>query len=264
MKYAVFTSSFIVIFAITHIQAVHAEEGGKISLETGLDYNSGKYGGTQSTDILYMPVTGKYQNKEWILKLTVPYLQITGPGNVINVLNGVGLTGAATTNAPITRSGLGDVVVAATHNTYRAESSGLYVNLTGKVKFGTASKVKGLGTGENDYALQFELFQTMDRLSTFGIFGYKVYGSPAGAGYKLANGSFGSFGGSYRLGQETSGGVMINLSQKITTAGSPHREAIFFASHKIEKNWKARGYALKGLTKSVPSWGMGANIAYLF
>ena len=30
----------------------------------------------------------------------------------------------------------------------------LLIDLTGKVKFGTADENKGLGTGENDYAVQ--------------------------------------------------------------------------------------------------------------
>lgn len=263
MKNNILTASLIASLAAIPVQSAFAEDSGKFSLETGMDYNTGKFGGAQSTDILYVPVTGKYQDKSWTLKLTVPYLQITGPGNVIKVLNGVGQTGGAISNTPVTRSGMGDMVMAATHNTYYDSASGLMFNLTGKVKFGTASTVKGLGTGKNDYALQSELYHVTESLTSFGTLGYKLYGNTAGAGYKLLNGFFGSLGGSYKFGQETSGGAMLNLGQKITTTGSSHVEAIFFASHKIEKNWKARGYVLKGITKSVPAWGVGASVAYL-
>src|SRR5271169_2766734 len=109
MKNAILAASLIAPLVIVPVHSAYAAEGGKFSLETGMDYNTGKYGGTQSTDILYIPVTGKYQGQSWTLKLTVPYLRITGPGNVIDVINGVAPPGSFTT-APVTRSGLGDVV----------------------------------------------------------------------------------------------------------------------------------------------------------
>lgn len=31
---------------------------GEVTVSTGFDYSSGKYGGSQSTEILYIPVTG--------------------------------------------------------------------------------------------------------------------------------------------------------------------------------------------------------------
>jgi len=258
MKNAIFAASLIALFATAPMQTAYAEESGKFSLETGMDYNTGKYGGTQSTDILYVPVTGRYQAKSWTLKLTVPYLQISGPSNVIN---GVGLTGAAITNTSTTRSGLGDVIAAATHNAYNGGASGLLVNLTGKVKFGTASSSKGLGTGKNDYALQSEAYQVTGNLTSFGTLGYKVHGAPVG--YTLNNVFYGSLGGSYKFDQETNGGMMLNLAQKTTMRGSSHVEAIFFASHKLDKNLKVQGYVLKGFTRSVPNWGAGATIAFL-
>lgn len=250
----------LVAFAAAPAKAVAKEEG-RISLETGMDFNTGKYGGTQSTDILYVPVTGKYQGRLWTLKLTAPYLQITGPDNVMNVLNGVGTTGTAT-NKSVSRSGLGDMVVAATHNTYSSESSGLFVHLTGKVKFGTASRAKGLGTGENDYALQYELYQVTKSVTTFASLGYKVYGRPAGTGFSLNNGFFGSIGNSHKIDQDTNLGLMLSLGQKVSATGSPHAEVVFFTSHKLDNAWKARGYLLKGVTSGVPDWGIGVTIAY--
>jgi hypothetical protein len=34
---------------------------GSFSLTTGVDYSTGKYGGTSSTDIIYVPLTGKLE-----------------------------------------------------------------------------------------------------------------------------------------------------------------------------------------------------------
>lgn len=260
MKTTVFAAGVIVSLPIVYLQAAHAESNGVFSLETGMDYNTGKYGGTQSTNILYVPVTGKYQSKSWSLKLTVPYLRITGPGNVINVINGFAVTG--TTSAPVTRSGMGDVVAAVTGNAYNGGVSGLKVNLTGKVKFGTASVAKGLGTGANDYAFQADLFESIGKFTPFGTFGYKVYGSPPG--FTLNNAFYGLLGSSYKFTPETSGGALLTYSQKITAKGAPHEQALLFVTRRVEKYWKVQGYALKGFTKSVPDWGIGATVGYQF
>ena len=266
MKNAILASSLISFFASVVIsffasvifQAAHAEEAGKLSLETGMDFNTGKYGGSQSTDILYVPFTSKYQGKEWTLRLTVPYIQITGPASIISVMNGIPLTGAAASNTPVTRSGMGDVIAAATHNAYNGGNSGLIVNLTGKIKLGTASSSQGLGTGKNDYAFQSDLYQVKGSYTTFGNFGYRIYGSPVG--YTLNNIFYGSLGESYKFNQETSGGMMLDVGQKVISTGSSIVEAIFFVNHKLDKTWKAQGYFLKGFTNGVPNFGLGASI----
>jgi len=256
MKYAILAASLFASFATVMVQPALAEESGKYSVETGMDYNTGKYGGTQSTNILYVPVTGKYKNKLWTLRVTVPYLRITGPANVIN-----GVGAVTTANGSITtRSGLGDVILGATRSVYSDSASRTLVNLTGKVKLGTASSTQGLGTGANDYMFQSEIYQATGSLTKFGILGYKIYGSPTG--YKLNNILYGSLGGSYKLDPATSGGMMLSLGQKTTTTGSSRIEAIFFVSRKLDETWKAQGYFLKGFTNSVPNIGVGATISY--
>lgn len=261
MKNAMFLTSILVSIPMLHPRPVLADEGGRFSLEAGADYSTGKYGSAQATDILYVPVTGKYQGKEWTLKLSVPYLRITGPGNVV-AINGTGVTGvAAATNRP-TRSGLGDVVVAATRNLHNGGATGLVVNLTGKVKLATASRSKGLGTGENDYALQSDLFKVMGNQTVFGSLGYRLYGSPSG--YSFNNVFYGTLGISRKLGPDLNGGVMFSAGQKITATSSSRQEALLFVNHKMAKNWKAQGYLLKGFTNSVPDWGGGASLSYLF
>lgn len=260
MKRAMLAACLILACLTAPVPHAHAEQGGKFSLETGMDYNTGKYGGRQSTDILYIPVTGKYQGRLWTLKLTVPYIEITGPGNVIMV-NGAGLTGAVNVTPRPTRSGLGDVVASASRTVY-SSASGFVFNATGKVKFGTASAANGLGTGQNDYALQADPYQVTGNYTTFGTLGYRKYGSPAG--FKLNSVFYGSLGVSYKFSQETSGGILWSGGQRITDAVSARSEALAFVSHKLGNDWKAQGYLLKGFTNSVPDWGLGATVGYVF
>jgi hypothetical protein len=257
MKNTVLAAAVITSIAVAF--PALADETQKFSLGTGVFYSTGKYGGTQSTDILYVPVTGKYQSNGWTLKLTVPYLRITGPGNV---LNGVGLTGNPNAPARSTQSGLGDVIAAVSRKVYDGGASGFMVNLTGKIKLGTADSTKGLGTGQNDYALQTDLSQSTGNLTTFGSIGYKVYGSPAA--YTLNNVFYGSLGVDYKFNHETNGGALLTMRQKALATGFAHREALLFLNHKFDKSWKAQGYILKGFTNGSPSLGAGGSIDYLF
>src|SRR6266568_1403608 len=88
---------------------------GLTTLSVGAESSSGKYGQDQSTRIFFVPITGKYETGGWTLKLLVPYIRITGPGNVIGAAdNRITLPGAGATRR--TETGLGDVVASAFYN----------------------------------------------------------------------------------------------------------------------------------------------------
>lgn len=242
------------------LHTTYAAGAGNFSLTTGLDYSSGKYGGSQSTDILYIPLIGKYDVDLWSFKLTVPYVRITGPGGVLRDIGGFRSSSSTTRT---TESGLGDVVAAATYNAYNSGGANAWlIDLTGKVKFGTADDTKGLGTGKNDYAAQADVYKTFDKLTAFGTLGYRVLGSPTGI--SLNNVFYGSLGGSYKFTQETSGGLILDLRQKASATGAPQRELTAFVSHKLDQSWKAQGYVVTGFTDGSPDWGAGAMVTRAF
>jgi len=72
--------------------SVPAVADDQFSLGAGFAYSTGKYGNAASTGILYLPVTGKYESGNLTLKLTVPYISVTGPGGVVQ---GIGRMGPA-------------------------------------------------------------------------------------------------------------------------------------------------------------------------
>lgn len=252
-------SVFALIGCAVYSGSACAEQADAFSLGAGVFRSSGTYGGTQSTDILYVPVTGKYRTKDWVFKLVVPYIRITGPGNV---LNGVGLTGNANATTRSTHGGLGDVIAAATRKVYDGGTSGFMVSLTGKIKFGTASAAQGLGTGKNDYALQTNVAQALGRAMAFGSLGYRVYGSPAA--YTLNNVFYGSVGALYKFVPDTSAGMLFDFRQKALAYGYPRREAMLFVNQTLDRQWQAQAYALKGFTNGSPDFGAGLSVTRLF
>lgn len=259
MKRARIVARYIALLSVVSMQSVHGEVNDKFTFETGMEYFSGNYGTAQHTDVLYVPVTGKYRSKDWSLKMTIPYLEITGTSSVVN---GIGQTVVPATNTDRFRSGMGDLSLSVSRNVHNGGPGGLMISLAGKVKVATASVDKGLSTGKDDYAIEATLFKVSERLSPFGTVGYKIYGSPAA--YTLNNVFYGSLGASYKLNQESSVGAMLIEGQKVMAKRSARSELIFFGSRTFDKNWKIQGYLLKGLTSSVPDWGGGVLIDYVF
>lgn len=230
----------------------------QMSLGTGFNYSSGKYGNAKPTDILYIPVTGKYESDNLTLKLTVPYISITGPGGVVMGMGRFGRATARTTTT--TNSGLGDITTSAGYNVYSADS--LAFDLVGNIKFGTADANKGLGTGKNDYSAQVDGYYTRNRTTFFGTVGYKIYGSPAVV--SLNNEPYGTIGASQKLGNITSAGIMLDVAKSPSQFGADQREVTAFVSQKITANIKVQANALKGFSDGSPDTGFGAMITGYF
>lgn len=220
------------------------------SLTTGFDYSTGKYGGSTSTNILYVPVTGKMQFDNFFLKLTVPYISVSSAGDVVR---GIGKVRTTTTTKTTTQSGLGDVVASAGYTVL--ESDDLMLDLVGKIKFGTADTSKNLGTGENDYSAQLDAYHTLQKTTLFATAGYKVIGAPVGV--SVNNIAFGTLGLSQKAGEQTSVGIMLDAAQASSDLNPGTREVTVYVSNKINSTLKAQAYLLKGFSDSSPDLGGG-------
>jgi len=231
---------------------------GGLRLSTGPFYSSGDYGNSQSTEILYVPLSLSYRRGLMSLGLTVPYIRITGPSNV---LRGIGRVGRPTTRRG-TESGLGDVLVSARYHVYYDPDSGILLDLTGKVKFGTADADRALGTGKNDYIVQANLYRSLGAWTPYAGLGYKVLGrSPR---YRLRNVVFGSLGLSHKLSRDTDLGGSLYLAQKSSLGGSDKKQLTVYASHRLDGSWKIQAYAIKGFTDGTPDYAAGASVIYSF
>ena len=236
--------------------AVPAVAEDRLSLGTGFDYSSGKYGNATSTDILYIPLTGKYESDKLTLKLTVPYIRVTGTGNVIKGLGRIGLAGTKKT----TNSGLGDITASAGYNVYSGDS--LSLDLVGNVKLGTADVNKGLGTGQNDYSAQVDGYYALDQTTLFATAGHKVYGSPSGI--NLSSASYGTIGASQKLSKSTSAGLMLDMANSPSASSSNQKEVTVYISQKVASSLKVQASILKGFSDGSPNYGFGAMITGYF
>ncbi len=247
-------------FLATISTQAHSE--GMFSLTSGVDYSSGKYGQSQSTDITYIPFIAKYETDVATVKLTVPWLQITGPGDVIGA-DGALVLGSS--NKKITtESGLGDIVLSATRTVANlGETHPLTLDLTGKIKFATASSSKGLGTGENDYVVELDAYKPLGKpVTLFGGVGYKRMGDPSGV--NLNNVWLGSLGLSYKVNASTSAGIMADYRQKTLDSSDPLREVTAFFAHKLSPQYKLQSYITHGYSNVSTDWGGGVMLGWIF
>lgn len=233
------------------------------SLTSGFDYSSGDYGGATDTHILYIPLIGKYETERTTFKLTVPYISIESSGGVVG-----GADGAPVVIDPdaagerTTESGLGDIVASATYTVLDGQANGLLLDVTGKVKFATADEDKGLGTGETDYAAQVDIYKTYGAFTPFGTLGYKVFGDTSATDFN--NVFYGSLGGAYKFGPQTSGGLIYDLREASTDSSSSLSELTAYVSYKFTETTKAQLYGVKGFSDGSPDWGMGAMVTMGF
>ena len=238
--------------------AIPALADDPFSLGVGFDYTTGKYGDTASTNILEVPVVGRYEADNVTLMLTVPYISVTGPGGVIQ---GIGRTGAPNTRTTrTTNSGLGDITTSAGYTFHSSDA--LVLDLFGNIKFGTADESKGLGTGKNDYSAQVDGFYSVEQTTMFATAGYKLYGSPAGI--PLSNVPYGTIGASQSLSDKASAGVKLDIEKSPIALAEDQRYMTVFVSQEVSDKTAVQAHFLKGFTNSTPDYGFGMMITGYF
>lgn len=230
----------------------------RFSVSAGVDRSTGKFGGTQNTDITYVPLTLKMENADTVLKLTVPHISITGPSNVIG---GAGSPIVTRTNAGTTRrsaSGLGDVVASLGINIGR-NPAGYGLDLVTKIKFPTADEKQGLGTGERDYFVQFDAYNVSGKATYFGTIGYKKMGDTQTIDFRDT--SFGSAGFAYGVSKKSQLGLIYDHRQSSVAGVQGQREVTLFVSNQVTRDIRLQGYAVAGLTDSSVDRALGLQVS---
>ncbi len=233
-------------------------DAGKFSLSSGVDYSTGDYGATLDTDVLYVPLSLKYQQERWSTKLTVPYVSIKGPGSVRPEVGAVGTAGTTRT----TESGLGDVVASATYTFYEDFENSFFADITGKVKFGTADDAKGLGTGEMDYTVQLDFAKMYGDWTPMFGFGYKKLGDSSTL--QLDNVFLWNVGVDYKVNDAVHVGAFYDWREKATATSKDQKDASVYMSYKMDENFKVQPYAGTGFTDGSPDLNLGFTFTYTY
>jgi len=231
---------------------------GKFSANLGFDYSSGKYGSQTKTETWALPLSLKYRTDDWSLRLSTAWLRVKGDGNVTP--EGDPLNTSRTTAIS---EGMGDISATATYNLVDERTAWGGLDISGKIKFGTASTAKSLGTGKNDYTLQAELFKPIkNQWTPFVSLGYKWKGDPEAINYR--NVWLGSVGTDYRVTPSLSLGGSYDWQQAVTRTSGPISEAMLYLSYRLNTANKLNLYAVGGFSRASPDWGSGFILSHRF
>ena len=279
MKLGKAISSILVagLFTGTPLLASAADQGAPY-LGLGADYSGGKYGLDTTTTIWEVPLSVGYKSNAWSVSVTLPYLHVSGPGDVIPGIgvvrntnprgrgyggNGGPIVVTPATYASGTASGMGDAVVQATFHAIENKDAGFALDLSGRIKFGTADANKGLGTGENDYGAAVDLYKTLG--ASWMAFGGVAYTQLGSSTYIQLNDVWSANAGlSYSFDKGDSAGLYLFYQERPAATSYQRREATIFFRHRINDAWSLRGYVLGGFSDGSPDYGAGLSAQVSF
>jgi len=256
----------------------------------GIDYSEGDYGLSDTTKMLYLPVTLTYESFPWRLAVTASYLSIDGPGGVIGGGDGGGIVpgqdgggsghggrggrgdndcghgghgpgeGQGQCNKITTEEGLGDTILEAGLALDAFWEMPVALDLIGKVKLATADEDKQLGTGEQDYALQLDIAWQHGKVVPYASLGYRVMGDSAE--YQFENSWFGIAGFNYKVNPGFSWGAEFDARESLSSASEGVRELVTYVNWKTGSNWSLNSYAVFGFSDGSPDAGVGVQLIY--
>ncbi len=243
------------------LKRFYPEGDGKWRVGTGFDYSTGDYGDSVDTDIMYVPFNLSYHHDQWVAKLSVPWIQIKGPGSVIGAGDGGVVIGGGEDEVN-TESGLGDIWASLSYSLQSFPTEWGYLDLIGKVKFPTADEDRGLGTGEMDYTLQVDYFKSLGKFSPMATLAYKIKGDPDD--YEIDNVFYLSVGADYRYNKEINFGATLDFQEASSSQSDDALELFAYLGYRFSDSFLVTGYGYTGFTNGSPDIGGGAQLRFTF
>jgi hypothetical protein len=136
------------------------------------------------------------------------------------------------------------------------------MDITARIKVGTADSDKGLGSGRNDYAIQWSGFREGSQWGVFGTLGYKWLGAPEGV--TLRNVQFATAGVSYRANKNSRFEMSLETATASRSGSSIPLELILDYRHTFSDRFRLNVYALRGFSSASPDLGFGTTLTYYF
>ncbi len=246
-------------------------------------YSEGDYGTSSTTKIEYVPTYFKYQADDLTLKLTVPYISVESAGALVSggmVIGSKPTSTFSSTSTPApgggmvpatsssskttTESGLGDIWL---EGRYRLHGTGYAPDFIPymKVKFGTASLSKGLGTGANDYEGGLGLEWAIGT-STFPFLdaGYRVLGQPSGVNVTLHNIATYDAGVTVKVSDKNFLTGMYAGHQAAISGQADTADLIGSWNHMFNSRAGFQAFIDKGLSNGSPNYAVGVGVETRF
>lgn len=226
-----------------------------VTWSAGIETSRGDFGGDVDIEDIYVPVKLTVEGRRVALSVTVPYLRVTAPvGTTVIDPGGTPVPGSGEI---VTDGGLGDVVAGLTiYDVYYNPDLGLALDVTGKVKFGTADADKGLGTGETDFTLIADLVKFLDSTALIGSVGYKFRGEPDG--YELNDAMVASLGAIFETGNDAHRvGLFLDYRESSIVGEDAVTELSVSFARRMKNERTVQFFVATGFGDSTPDWAAG-------
>lgn len=238
------------------------------NLSVGAYYSDGDYGQPIDTSIHYFPIAYDYTVSNWNLQVSVPHIRISGLGNVLVNVGGIGrqeLEGFAPTSPETleasTTSGVGDTVLTATYQLPSFSANSPFIDFGIEVKLPTADENKGLGTGEADYGVQLDIYQLAGDVTLFGTAGYKFRGRSE-LFNEMTDSAYISLGFVAPITEVLSYGLIYDFREPASESSMETHELLPFISWIPAPRWTVMTYIAKGFTQDSADIAVGTQLSY--
>jgi outer membrane putative beta-barrel porin/alpha-amylase len=247
--------------------ALGADADPRLTFSSSVDYSVGDYGTSRDTRIVYVPFTLGVRpvDRLWI-SITVPWIYqssenvvLTGGGVAVRKEDGGKF---ARPERSSSQSGLGDLLLRVSYTVLKERNFVPEITPYLQIKFPTAQRDKGLGTGEFDETTGVDVRQRIfDGFFGLGSLAYTFIGDPPGTNFRN---SFGwSVGPGYTIGPLS----LFALLEGSTAISSDQKDPLDVrvgAEYRLLPALKFTGSVTRGLSDGSADWGGSAGFAFRF
>jgi len=224
------------------------------SAATSVEYSSGDYDDEVDTDILFVAQTLSFERGPDTFRVTVPWLNIEGPADVIS-----GSSADAEEGASRSVSGIGDLQFSLSHRMWNHGTS-FFLTPSINAKAPTADEDKRLGSGEWDYWVRLlGMWSLGERSTAYASGGYRWMGS--NEDFPLEDRALAG-AGLYRQFGRLGAGLSYDFQQSSVESFDDQHEVGAYLSTYLRKSLRASLYSRTGFTDGSPDYAVGLNLGW--
>lgn len=241
-----------------------ARKAGKFSINTQVSAFTGDYGdpNDKTTTVGYFTETFKYSHTDiGEIGVSVPYVYRNGGGVT------AGETSLVSARAiPKRADGIGDVLLKGKYYLLDENGDMPAVDITGRVKFPTASRERGFGTGKYDFGAGPSLMKHFGDAIVLLDVEAIARQRPRGSTIKKLRVDY-SVGAGYPFTSKINGYVFLEGSSKTNKnqkSKDAPMEVVAAATYKPGEKLRFNGYVLVRLTDGSPDLGGSVGVTFYF
>jgi hypothetical protein len=237
---------------------------------TGVEYSSGDFGGTQDTNVVYVPLSAGVTVNKFRFRATLPFLTVDGPADATIISDesgdGGGGGGGVDDGDPIVttgdreESGIGDLLLSVSRAFYDLGNTDAYVDLNARVRLPTGDDEKGLGVGATDYGLGGEFGVSTKPGGAYVSAGYRFRGDTARRNRR--DGAVAGIGGWLKVTKKTELGVSYDWRESSSGRGEDPQEAGGYIARQMTDQVRRELNGRAGLTDNTPDYAVGVRVSW--